>query len=69
MTRDAANIPDSIAQRFVRTFTPKERVEIAIVGAAMGMLNKLNDAFRVPIEESAIEIGAEVPDFGVVAEA
>ena len=63
MTRDAANIPDSIAQRYVQTFTPKERVEIAIVGAAMGMLNKLNDAFRVPIEESAIEVAADVPDF------
>jgi alkylhydroperoxidase family enzyme len=65
MTRDAANIPDRVARRFVRTFTPKERVEIAIVGAAMGMLNKLNDALRIPIEESAIEVGAEVPDFGL----
>jgi len=63
MTRDGANIPDRIARRFVEAFTPKERVEIGIIAAAMGMLNKLNDAFRVPIEENAIEIAADVPEF------
>src|SRR5262249_54344112 len=30
--------------RFIREFTPKERIEVAIVATSMGMLNKLNDA-------------------------
>lgn len=63
MTRDASNIPDVVARRFADTFTPKECVEIAIVAAAMGMLNKINDAFRVPIETEAVDIAADVPDF------
>ena len=31
-------------------FTPQERVEVTIVATAMGMLNKCNDALRVPLE-------------------
>ena len=34
----------------MREFTPRERVEVAIVATSMGMLNKLNDALRVPLE-------------------
>jgi hypothetical protein len=34
----------------MRELTPKERIEVAIVATSMGMLNKLNDALRVPLE-------------------
>ena len=47
---DAGNIPSDVYADFIREFTPKERVEVAIVATAMGMLNKLNDALRIPLE-------------------
>jgi alkylhydroperoxidase family enzyme len=50
MTIDAGDIPDEIMTEFVEQFTPQERVEIAIVTGAMNMLNKINDALRVPLE-------------------
>jgi AhpD family alkylhydroperoxidase len=50
MTIDAGDIPDEIATEFVAHFTPQERVEIVIVASAMGMLNKINDSLRVPLE-------------------
>jgi AhpD family alkylhydroperoxidase len=50
MTIDAGDIPDEIATDFVAQFTPQERVEIVIVASAMGMLNKINDSLRVPLE-------------------
>src|SRR4051794_40334962 len=46
MTIDAGDIP----AEFVAQFTPQERVEIVIVASAMGMLNKINDSLRVPLE-------------------
>jgi AhpD family alkylhydroperoxidase len=50
ITLDAGGIPEQVYADFVREFTPKERVEVAIVATAMGMLNKLNDGLRVPLE-------------------
>lgn len=50
MTVDAGDIPDEDAAEFADQFTPQERVEIVIVAGAMGMLNKINDALRVPLE-------------------
>lgn len=50
MTFDAGNIPDAVADAFVAQFSPQERIEVAIVAATMGMLNKCNDALRVPLE-------------------
>jgi len=50
MTIDAGDVPDEIAAEFVMHFSPQERVEIVIVASAMGMLNKINDSLRVPLE-------------------
>lgn len=56
MTRDAANIPEDVERRFVTEFTAAERTEIAIVAATMGLLNKVNDALRVPLEGHESEL-------------
>jgi AhpD family alkylhydroperoxidase len=50
MTIDAGGIAPAINADFIEHFTPKERVEVVIVATAMGMLNKINDALRVPLE-------------------
>src|SRR5690242_21636493 len=50
ITIDAGGIPAEVYAAFVREFTPKERIEVAIVATSMGMLNKLNDALCVPLE-------------------
>ena len=50
ITLDAGNIPSDVYADFVGEFTPKECIEVAIVATSMGMLNKLNDALRVPLE-------------------
>jgi AhpD family alkylhydroperoxidase len=50
ITIDAGSIPTDVSTDFIREFTPKERIEVAIVATSMGMLNKLNDALRVPLE-------------------
>ena len=50
ITIDAGAIPADVYADFIREFTPQERIEVAIVATSMGMLNKLNDALRVPLE-------------------
>lgn len=50
ITLDAGGIPADVYGDFIREFTPQERIEVAIVATSMGMLNKLNDALRVPLE-------------------
>jgi AhpD family alkylhydroperoxidase len=50
ITLDAGAIPDAVYADFMRVFTPGERIEVAIVATSMGMLNKLNDALRIPLE-------------------
>src|SRR5215471_2672244 len=50
ITIDAGGIPADVYADFMREFTPQERIDVAIVATSMGMLNKLNDALRVPLE-------------------
>jgi alkylhydroperoxidase family enzyme len=71
MTEDAANIPADVVRRFVATFTPAERVEIAMVAGAMGYMNKVNDALRVPLEDAALDVvgtGIDPARLGLAAE-
>ena len=56
MTFDSSSIRDAVQAEFVRVFTPRERVEIAIVATAMGILNKCNDALGVPLESAFEEL-------------
>jgi uncharacterized peroxidase-related enzyme len=60
VTRDSANIPDDLCDRLVAAFDPKQRVEITMVAAFMGMLNKFNDALRVPIETASVDLAETV---------
>lgn len=50
ITLDAGSIPEPVYADFSREFTPQERVEVAIIATSMGMLNKLNDGLRIPLE-------------------
>jgi AhpD family alkylhydroperoxidase len=50
ITLDAGGIPQDVYADFMCEFTPQERIEVAIVATSMGMLNKLNDALRIPLE-------------------
>lgn len=71
ITEDAANIPESVVRVFVETFPPDERVEITLVAGAMGFMNKVNDALRVPLEQAAIDVvgtGIDPAKLGVAAE-
>ncbi|MBO6783507.1 MAG: carboxymuconolactone decarboxylase family protein, partial [Alphaproteobacteria bacterium] len=56
LTVDAGNIPQDVVGAFTAHTTNQERVEVTIVAAAMGLLNRLNDGLRVPLEEPMIEI-------------
>ena len=56
MTIDAGAIPPAVYADFIAEFTPQERVEVTIVATAMGMLNKINDALRVPLESEFEEL-------------
>ncbi|MBL22508.1 MAG: hypothetical protein CMM48_01270 [Rhodospirillaceae bacterium] len=60
LTRDSANIPDDLCERFCAEFSPQERVEIALVTCAMGVFNKFNDGMRVPLEDGAMETAEKV---------
>lgn len=60
LTLDASNIPDDVAERFVALLTPQERVEVTIVAGAMGMLNRLNDGLRVPLEAPMHDIARTI---------
>ena len=61
VTRDASNIAPAVVDCFVANFSPQERAEITIIAAAMGTLNRFNDALRVPIEDAVADIAAVVP--------
>lgn len=50
VTVDAGAISPAVYADFVAQFTPQERIEVTIVATAMGMLNKCNDALRIPLE-------------------
>ena len=53
LTQDSANISDKIAAGLVAEFSPEERVELTIIASGMGMLNRINDGLRVPIEDAS----------------
>ncbi|MBT55631.1 MAG: hypothetical protein CMF72_19805 [Mameliella sp.] len=56
VTLDAANIPDSLIEEFRAQFSAQEMVEVTVVSGAMGFMNKVNDALRIPVEDEAIDL-------------
>ena len=62
LTRDASNIADDICARFVEVFNPRQRIEIALVATAMGVLNSFNDGLRIPIEDEALDVARDVAE-------
>ena len=62
LTLDSSNIADDICARFKATFSPKQRVEIALVAGAMAFFNGFNDGLRVPLEEGALDVAKAVAD-------
>ena len=60
LTTDGANIPAEVIAPFAELLTDQERVEVTIVASAMGLLNKLNDGLRVPLEEPMQEIARTI---------
>jgi alkylhydroperoxidase family enzyme len=54
LTLGAGSVPDRVYEDLARHFTPKERVEITVVAAAMNMINIVNDGLRIPLEEEAL---------------
>ena len=60
LTIDASNIPEPLNKRFTAAFTPAERVEVVVLAAAMGFLNKVNDSLRIPIEDEVLDIAISV---------
>ena len=60
LTIDASNVPKAVQERIVQELTPQERVEVAIVATAMGVLNRVNDALNVPLEEPMHDIARDI---------
>lgn len=60
LTTDAGNVPPRLAGRLQASFTPAERVEVAVVATAMGLLNKINDGLRIPVENEVLDIAMEL---------
>ncbi|MEP4379488.1 MAG: carboxymuconolactone decarboxylase family protein [Alphaproteobacteria bacterium] len=60
LTVDAGAIPEDVVATFMEHTTAQERTEVTIVAAAMGLLNRLNDGLRVPLEEPMLEIASGI---------
>jgi len=60
LTIAARGIQPDVIEAFVANSTDQERVEVTIVAAAMGLLNRLNDGLRVPLEEPMLEIASGI---------
>jgi len=60
LTIDASAISPKVIKAFTEQTTDQERVEVTIVAAAMGLLNRLNDGLRVPIEEPMLDIASNI---------
>lgn len=60
LTVDAGAISEDVITDFVAHTTAQERTEVTIVAAAMGLLNRLNDGLRVPLEEPMQEIARTI---------
>lgn len=60
LTIDASAIPADVIANFTAHTTDQERVEVTIVAAAMGLLNRLKDGLRVPIEEPMLGMASQI---------
>lgn len=60
LTIDAGSISKNVIRAFTEHTTDQERVEVTIVAAAMGLLNRLNDGLQVPIEQPLLDIASEI---------
>ena len=60
LTLDAGAISEDVVATFMEHTTAQERTEVTIVAAAMGLLNRLNDGLRVPLEEPMLEIASGI---------
>lgn len=60
LTIDASAISPKVIEAFTEHTTDQERVEVTIVAAAMGLLNRLNDGLRVPLEEPMHDIASNI---------
>ena len=60
LTIDARAIQPDAIDAFVAHTTNQERVEVTIVASAMGLLNRLNDGLRVPLEEPMLDIASGI---------
>lgn len=60
LTIDAGAIQPNVITNFTAYTNDQERVEVTIVAAAMGLLNRLNDGLRVPLEEPMLDIASKI---------
>ena len=60
VTIDAGNVPEEVIAPFTELLTAQERVEVAVVAAAMGLLNKINDGLQVPLEQPMLEVARNI---------
>ena len=60
LTIDAGAIQPDVIANFTTHTSNQERVEVTIVAAAMGLLNRLNDGLRVPLEEPMLDIASNI---------
>ena len=60
LTVDVGAISEDVIADFMAHTTAQERTEVTVVAASMGLLNRLNDGLRVPLEESMLEIAPDI---------
>lgn len=60
LTIDASAISQKVIDAFTAHTSNQERVEVTIVAASMGLLNRLNDGLRVPLEEPMLDIAKTI---------
>ena len=60
LTVDVGAISEDVIADVMAHTTAQERTEVTIVAASMGLLNRLNDGLRVPLEESMLEIAPDI---------
>lgn len=64
LTFSAGGVSESVYRALDKHFTPKERVEVTIVAAAMNMINIVNDGLRVPLEDAVLSLVGETKAAG-----
>lgn len=60
LTINAGAIPPKVVEDFTSHTNDQERVEVTIVAASMGLLNRLNDGLRVPLEQPMLELAKTI---------